>query len=194
MISEQQMNEALSRAKGLMGPAGDARVNQAAKRNANNFDAEGNYTQPAGSTGMRRMVENTSMGVNNNSKLPKAILESMMSNPIENNGGVGASVLDNLNFTPTINENVSAPQQPTYYAPPQPQYVQQPMMTVDYNYIRSIVNECIQASMQKIKEEILNESSLKLVRISNGNKIQLVDNKNNLYESTLNFKKNLNKE
>ena len=67
------------------------------------------------------------------------------------------------------------------------------MMGIDYNYIRSIVNECIRANMQQIKEELLNESSLKMVRLSGGNKIQLVDNKNNLYESQLEFKKNISK-
>ena len=66
-------------------------------------------------------------------------------------------------------------------------------MMVDYNYIRAIVNECIQANMQKIKEEILNESALKAIRMGDGNKIQLIDNKNNLYESVLSFKKNISK-
>jgi hypothetical protein len=66
-------------------------------------------------------------------------------------------------------------------------------MTVDYNYIRSIVNECIQSNLKQIKEEILKESTLKVVRLGGENKIQLIDNKNNLYESKLEFKKNLNK-
>ena len=45
----------------------------------------------------------------------------------------------------------------------------------------------------KIKEEILKESTLKTVRLGGENKIQLIDNKNNLYESKLEFKRNLNK-
>ena len=47
--------------------------------------------------------------------------------------------------------------------------------------------------MKQIKEELLNESSLKLIRLSGENKIQLVDNKNNLYESKLEYKKNITK-
>ena len=67
------------------------------------------------------------------------------------------------------------------------------MLTIDYNYIRSIVNECIQANLKQIKEEILKESTLKVVRLGGENKIQLIDNKNNLYESKLEFKRNLSK-
>ena len=74
------------------------------------------------------------------------------------------------------------PYQPQY----QPQY-QAPQMMIDYNYLRSIINECIQLNMQKIKEEILSESELKAIRLGSENKIQLIDNKNNLYESKLIF-------
>ena len=66
-------------------------------------------------------------------------------------------------------------------------------MSVDYNYIRSIINECIQTNLQQIKNEILQESQLKAIRIGGENKIQLIDNKNNLFESKLEFKKNISK-
>lgn len=96
-----------------------------------------------------------------------------------------------------VQETVSAPtyNAPAYQAPAYQAPV--PQMTVDYNYIRSIINECIQANLAQIKEqvkqELLKESELRAIRLADGNKIQLIDNKSNLYESTLAFKKNIGK-
>ena len=204
MLTEQDLGAVLSRAKGLMSPEGDAMISNAAQRNVNNFQMNENgdimYQQPSASKGMGTMRQMSSMGGSlAGANLPKAIRESIVGHPIDvTTTQAGGSVLDNLDLGPVQSQKQNvyeqqymAPQQPTYY---QPQYAPQPApMTIDYNYIRAIVNECVQANMQKIKEEILNESSLKLVRLNGGNKIQLVDNKNNLYESTLTFKKNLNK-
>ena len=61
----------------------------------------------------------------------------------------------------------------------------------ELNNIKAIVEECIKRNLDEIKQTILQESSLKRVRLGEGNKIQLVDNKGNLYESTLEFKKNI---
>jgi len=206
-----ELSEALKRASNLMTPEGQKRIEASSRANKGNFTNDGDFVQPAASQGMRGTRQQT-MGVpapNNGVKLPRAIAESMAKTQIDipaSEYNVGASVLDSLGYTPnpapqrqTINEtyvqeqHYTAPQ-PQYYPPQQPQYAPQPpMMGIDYNYIRSIVNECIRANMQQIKEELLNESSLKMVRLSGGNKIQLVDNKNNLYESQLEFKKNISK-
>ena len=40
------------------------------------------------------------------------------------------------------------------------------MVGIDYNYLKNIINECIKENMKQIKEELLNESSLKLIRLS----------------------------
>lgn len=209
-----ELSEALKRASSLMTPEGQQRIEASRKMNRDNFTADGGYTQPAASQGMRTTRPQT-MGApasNTGTKLPRAIVESMAKTQIDipaSEYNAGTSILDSLGYTPTqknttpqrqtVNETYMYEQQytapqPQYYPPQQPQYAPQPqIMTVDYNYIRAIVNECIKANMQQIKEELLNESSLKMVRLSGGNKIQLVDNKNNLYESQLEFKKNLTK-
>jgi hypothetical protein len=208
-VTEMELSEALKRASNLMSPEGQRRIEASRNANKNNFTADGGYVQPAASQGMRG-TRPQSMGapaVNAGVKLPRAIAESMSKTQIDvptSEYNVGTSVLDSIGYTPdpapqrqSINEafvfeqQVTAPQQPIYYQPA-PSYQAQPMM-IDYNYIRSIVNECIKANMQQIKEELLNESALKMVRLSGGNKIQLVDNKNNLYESQLEFKKNISK-
>ena len=210
-VSEMELNEALTRAASLMSPEGQRRIEASSRANKGNFSGEGDYIQPAASHGMRG-TRPQPMGTpitNPSSKLPKAILESMSNNPIDAPAGEynpGTSILDTLGYTPPpapkrqpVNETYMYEQQytapqPQYYPPQQPQYAPQPqMMGIDYNYIKAIVNECIQANMQQIKEELLKESALKMVRLSGGNKIQLIDNKNNLYESQLEFKKNISK-
>lgn len=209
-VTEMELGEALKRASSLMSPEGQRRINESSRKNKGNFTGEGDYVQPAASQGMRG-TRPQSMGApaaNTGVKLPRAIAESMSKTQIDipaSEYNVGTSVLDSIGYTPTptpqrqpVNEaymyeqQYTAPQ-PQYYPPQQPQYVPQPSMGIDYNYIKSIVNECIKANMQQIKEELLNEAALKVVRLSGGNKIQLIDNKNNLYESQLEFRKNISK-
>lgn len=207
-IDTQQLNEAINRASYLMSPEGQQKINYAGNRNKLNFDKEGNYMQPSTSRGMGQTnYSNYNTNSNNKpqTKLPKAILESIKQTPIYDEN---VSVLDSINFTPTtqqIQEDYnygyqSSPQEFQYQPQPQyrqvfeQQYLQQPQIqTIDYNYIRSIINECIQNNLKQIKEELLKESALKTVRLGSDNKIQLIDNNNNLFESKLEFKKNISK-
>lgn len=203
-ISEMELKEALKRASSLMTEEGQRKINNVAKMNNGNFDNNGDFTQPIESQNMRKMVQENKDFIkpNPHSKLPKAIQESMLKKPIDNsmldydnNTTSEHSVLDSINYMPKTQQMV----QETYTAPApqynyqQPHYIPQPQMSIDYNYIRAIVNECVQANLKLIKEEILNESSLKAIRIGGENKIQLIDTKNNLYESKLEYKKNLTK-
>lgn len=209
-VTEQELNEALSRAAALMSEEGQRQIEFAGRQNANSYNMDGDFTNKSGARYNRSQSLFTEQQhqkpiVNKQSGLPKAILESINKNPLNNSiseYSIEGSVLDNIDYTPRqqyrepiqgtyVNEQYTS-SQPTY-GPTIQQYPQQPMLTIDYNYIRSIVNECIQANLKQIKEEILKESTLKVVRLGGENKIQLIDNKNNLYESKLEFKKNLNK-
>lgn len=204
-ISEMEMSDVLKRAAALMSPEGEQQIEYARKMNRNSFNEEGGYSQPSGSNNMSKNARVTTTPTpNKHSKLPKAIQESIMSNPLNdtaNEYSMQGSVLDNINYSA---QKENSPMQETYQynynnepsqiyqqKPQQVQYM--PQMQIDYNYIRSIVNECIQANIKQIKEEILKESTLKAIRVGGENKIQLIDSKNNLYESKLEFKKNLNK-
>lgn len=215
-VTEMELNEALSRAASLMSPEGQRQIEYAGRQNRNNYDDDGGFMQPSASRGLRETKPAAPAmnrpQPNRASKLPKAIMESIANNPLDdvmNEYSTGGSVLDTLGYTPKpqrtpiqeqyVPETYSAPEQyatpvqPYYQPVQQQQYMPQPMMGIDYNYIRAIVNECVQANMKQIKEEILKESALKTIRLGGENKIQLIDNKNNLYESRLEFKKNLSK-
>lgn len=190
------LTESLKRAAYLMSPEGQKQVDFARKQNAKRYNSDGVFEQPSGSYNMRNTTQTFK---NSGSGLPKVIQESIMNNPIEdkhNNYSVGASVLDSIGYFPKQQEvNKPAHSNDLYEQQRfQNQYLQQPqMMGIDYNYIKMIVNECVQENLKQIKEEIIKESALKTIRIAGENKIQLIDNKNNLYESRLEFKKNLSK-
>lgn len=196
--SEHNLNEALKRAALLMSPEGQRKIDLAGKQNNNSYSNEGDYIQQTPQRIRKNVNENfNNFSVKNNKcKLPKAIQESIIQNPITNTineYSTESSILDSLmenNYQQSVQESYvyNQPSAPVYS-----QHVASPTTSIDYNYIKSIVNECIQANLQKIKEEILNESSLKTIRIANENKIQLIDNKNNLFESKLEFKKNITK-
>ena len=208
-MNTQQLNEVINRASYLMSPEGQQKINKAGAQNKRNFDKEGNYTQPSASRGMGQ-ANYSNYNTNNSapqSKLPKAILESIKQAPLYDEN---TSVLDEFGITPKPqnfqeNYNYFEPDysaQPQYRPQPQSQhremfqeqYTPQPQMqAIDYNYIRSIINECIQNNLRQIKEEILKESTLKTVRLGSDNKIQLIDKNNNLFESKLEFKKNISK-
>lgn len=212
-VTEQELNEALNRAAALMSPEGQRQIEFAGRQNSNSYNMDGEFTNVSGAKYNRQQSlmpeqhqHRKQNNVNRQSGLPKAILESITQNPLNNvisEYSVEGSVLDNIDYTPRqqhndhvqesyVTEQYRTPlYEQTHHTPYQ--YAPQPQMTIDYNYIRSIVNECIQLNLQHIKEEILKESTLKVVRLGGENKIQLIDNKNNLYESKLEFKKNLNK-
>ena len=62
---------------------------------------------------------------------------------------------------------------------------------IDYSLIKSLIDESIQRHLSSIKDELLNESknTLKAFKFSNGNTVQFLDNKGNLYEAVLRLKK-----
>lgn len=191
-VSEQQLSEVLSRASRLMSPEGQRQIDFARNQNRHNFNADEQFVPPVNSRNLaeNKQVSNIPMR-NTKSKLPKVIQESLTQNPIideVNEFNTESSVLNNiqLNQQSMLTEQYHTPVQQSYNM----QYTPQ---SIDYNYIRAIVNECIQNNIQQIKEEILKESTLKTIRVGAENKIQLIDNKNNLYESKLEFKKNISK-
>lgn len=187
------LTEILQRASSLMTPEGQQKIEMARKKNADNYNSNGEFMSERY---VRNVPTETAMNPTmtptmvKHSTLPKAIMESMMEHPITIHEGT--SILDNYDIATPKAQTVNEQHAFTMSSTPQQTYVP-PVASIDYNYIRMIVNECIQSNLQQIKEEILKESSLKAIRLGSENKIQLIDNKNNLYESKLEFKKNISK-
>lgn len=112
-----------------------------------------------------------------NSKLPSAILESFAKTPTFNNSDPLSTITVKAQQPQaTITETVSHPNNGG----------------IDYSLIKMIVDECITKKLGELTNGILTESSnnvLRGLRFAEGNKIQFVDNKGNLYEGELKLKK-----
>lgn len=129
-------------------------------------------------------------------KLPKSIRESMLNNPIDvSKLGSGASVLDGIEgmedleyeerTTPAImpqrriNES-QVQASPTTVAIP---------ATIDYEYIKYIVNESIKANIQEIGKQLIAENTMVGLKVKPNGTIAFVDTKGNVYEGKLTLKK-----
>lgn len=115
---------------------------------------------------------NASINTQKKSGLPKEILESFKKTPPINGS------IPNTQITPTplqtnniINETIKHDN------------------SVDYTIIKAIVNECLNSKFNEIKEALINESTIKGFTLKDGNKIQFLTKKGDLYEGELKLKK-----
>lgn len=60
---------------------------------------------------------------------------------------------------------------------------------IDYSLIKSIIDESVNRHINEIKKSMLSENTIKGIKISKGNKIQLLDMGGNLYEGVLTLKR-----
>ena len=204
----KDLNSILASAKFLMSEEGQKRIDHAVKNSS--FDDNGEYISniPSSYQGAGKLMQEAKAVTFDESKaeklgLPKSVIAAMnedyaeggalfnMGNSLTENISSG-SILDNFTpVTPTSKPQINEVRNEQYRYNSQP--IPQGTNGVDYTIIKAIVDECIKRNIDEIKESILSESSLKTVKLTGGNKIQLLDNKGNLYESTLTFKKNINK-
>ena len=181
-ISSETMIAALTNARRLMSDDMEAQMNEYKKHNRipEAYDY-GSYNieqplAPQQSMYQEQMIHNNTGG-NASSKLPKAILESMLSHEI-----------DTSSLAPSDDLSVVLNKVKTQM-PAQPQIIKEDKVLrnvnasgIDYNMIRDIVNECID---KKLRE--LNENTLKGVKLKEG-KIVLVDNSGNVFHADLEYK------
>lgn len=128
------------------------------------------------------------------SKLPKAILESFNSEPLDNDIQSG-SILDELNkvtkgeiFKKVVPEQVQTT----------PSVQNTSVNNIDYSMIRMICEETMRKYINALKKSILTESqqntpkesTLKAMKI--GDKFSFIDSKGNIYEAKLTLKGNVN--
>lgn len=116
------------------------------------------------------------------SKLPKAIQESLLQTPPMSGDGIDASPLGAI-----TNSMMGAQMQ----APRMSQPISMGGSSVDYGLIKTIIENCINEKMSMLNESRGN--SFAGMRIADGNRIQFLDSKGNLYEGVLKLKKKATK-
>lgn len=201
----KDLNNILKSAQFLMSEEGQKQIDFAAKSNTFGDDLDLSTNIPSQYRGAGKLLNENKNTSNTMSEEKAASLGIPMSvfREMEKDYGEGGilsgtpsimtessgSILDGVKLTPSPRRQEPIIEQ-RYTPTPQPQ-IPTGTAGVDYTIIKAIVEECIKRNIEEIKTSILQESSLKRVRLGEGNKIQLVDNKGNLYESTLEYKKNI---
>lgn len=118
------------------------------------------------------------------SKLPDAIKQMMVNNPIDVSGmNPNKSVLSDMNIVAPKRE------------PIREVYTSQSNINasqgIDYSLLKLIIEECIDRKLKEyMGKHSLNENTLKTIGLAEG-KIKLVDNKGNVYMSNLQYQGNL---
>lgn len=172
------MASALARAKALMTPEGQSKIQANHGRGMTESYDYGDYNMEMLTQQPQQTYEvTTPMEYNVQSKLPKAIMESMMTTQIDTSCLAPNSDLDNL--VKQVQQNTK---QQTKQVVTEERIIPSNASGIDYNYIKEIIEECIE---RKFKE--LNENTLKGVKLKEG-KIMLVDNGGNVFHANLEYK------
>lgn len=205
----KDLNSILKSAQFLMSEEGQRQIDFASKNNTFGDDLDLSTNVPSQYVGAGKIIKESKAISNGEKNISKEKADAMglplsLLREIEKDYGEGGI----LSSVPNITTESSGSVLDTVNLNRTPQYKQEPVVEqrynptpqttiptgtpgIDYTIIKAIVEECIKRNMEEIKQSILSESTLKRVKLAEGNKIQLVDNKGNLYESTLEFKKNI---
>ncbi len=127
------------------------------------------------------VYENYNPSAVENSRMPEAIKQSMINNPIV----AGDSMRSVMNEISGNKQKFSqlTEQKQMVNETPQPN-----AGVIDYNYLKYIISECIKEELSK---QPLNEgTTLRQIGLSNG-KIKLVDNKGNIFSAQLQLEGNI---
>lgn len=200
MISPEQLAAIVQHnASTLCSPKGQKKLNEmAGANNMNgdmvsdewdnwNFDDPSTPQQPQQARDMQISEAKVA-----SSRMPDAIKQSMLNNPISTGGGPDLSFLQGgkkpVNEQQNlVHQTTTAPvyQQQQYAAP----YVPQAAPAIDYNYLKHIIGECIAEYFAK--QPLNEQATLKSIGLGEG-KIKVVDTKGNVFNANLEYKGNLN--
>lgn len=190
-VSPEMFAKTIERSRDLINKT-QINVPNSVNENLYNSQPDLDYSSPYGDDGSEESYINTSEPVFNsqtakNSKLPEAIKQSMLSEQIDvsaanpNNSKLDR-ILENVPAFKKVKPNVS-------YVPNK--IKENTSQSVDYTIIKAIVNECLEEKIKELKTQILNESTLKTIGLNKG-RIQLVDNKGNIFSAQLKHEGNIN--
>ena len=175
-ISTDAMAQILANSRKLMTGEAQGKINNAAKSDKV-YESYESYDTSNYTTEIPQEYQFVQPTTNSSSKLPKAILESMMNNQID------CSCLEPDGMSSLMKKvEANIPEQPKKKKINEERIVPQTNGVIDYSLIKQIVEECID---RKLKT--MNESTLKGVKLKEG-KISLVDNSGNVYQAVLEYK------
>lgn len=126
------------------------------------------------------------------SRIPDNIKQSLLNNPINQNGAIAGSHSADLSFLnkQQVNEQQNVVHETTTVPQYQPQqYIPQSAPAIDYNYLKHIISECIAEYFTK--QPINEHATLKTIGLAE-DKIKVVDTKGNVFNASLEYKGNLN--
>lgn len=179
-ITAEQLAKSLNAAQYLISGEGQKKINEAQQKLAETGYDTTPYEYDYSSLVGNQYIQENTQHINKEtvkSKLPQAIVESMMQHQID------TSCLDpnGMNNVMKLVEQ-NKPQQPPKQVIKEDKVLMAPTTGIDYGLIKTIVEECID---KKLKA--LNENTLKGIKLKEG-KIMLVDNSGNVFNATLEYK------
>lgn len=160
------------------------------------YNPQAQTQQYSASNEMRRIQGRN--GNFNSSRLPKAILEEIQSNPLDGLSSdptmdaFSNELFDKIGSKPSFSSMIGESM-----AQSNENVIQRPSSSsgIDYDMLKMIVEGVVQKHIEPIKEKItLNESKgdgIRMMRMTSGNKFQFVDSDGNIFEATLTYKGNV---
>lgn len=178
-VSAESMANALTRARYLISQEGENKIKEI--KSQEGYDpsykdyltessyGDYDYQQIAAMQQQQQNIPSAS-----SCKLPKAILDSMLTEEIDVSK-LNPNSLDNV--LKQVEKNIPVKQQIT-----EERITPSNTSGIDYNYIKAIIEEVIDKKLNTI-----NENTLKGIKLKEG-KIALVDNSGNVFHATLEYK------
>lgn len=125
-----------------------------------------------------------------NCKLPQEVLESFAANPTpEGYYETGIDKLEGLDALMGAGQKRQVNEAVRPQPQPQPQqYYPQPSVGIDYEYVKYLVKEAVKEAMGTLNESV-GLNGMRGMCIGEGNVIQFLDKKGNVYEGKLVLKK-----
>lgn len=207
-METESMKASLAASKRLIDMEARGEIDKVA-RNAKNegkmlYDEEGYVTTNLTENKHQQQapMDHAKAAPRKNTKVPQAVLESMMSNPIDTsplNGGMegNGSILDMMGLTEQIKENSGR-----LMGTPQEQQrpvirEQAPAGGVDYQLIGNMIEETVRKYAKALSKRMLKEdkggSSNNISALKLGDTFSFITENGDLYEATLTFKRNIAK-
>lgn len=159
--------------------------------NTSNFNMQEALSQPKTTQALSNDEQEKEEAFNTNlSKLPKVLQESFKKQKPLTGESMESKIIAEVQKNLVVED---VPTQSSAQFVNRGQVAPSISPQVDYSLIKTIIDESVKRNLEEIKKTMLNESviapTFRGMKIADGNKIQFLDSKGNLYEGVLKLKK-----